>query len=193
MMTDGKIREVMEVARNHYEAIASLSDAIALLDMCHSFADCVALNNKDAPWCRPTVTDPDSALLVGMEGRSDLETMQIRDGRYIIEGSQFGGVEASVAAPQRFIANDTYTTSRSNFVVLTGINGSGKSTYLVSFSRYFHSIPYPFVSLRFRSLTRFIYFNGLETNCYHCGFGALWELCAGFSCTYPGELKEGCC
>jgi DNA mismatch repair protein MSH4 len=34
-MTDAKIQEVLDVARSHYDALASLSDAIAILDMCH--------------------------------------------------------------------------------------------------------------------------------------------------------------
>jgi DNA mismatch repair protein MSH4 len=38
-LTHDRIQEVMEVARLHYDAIASVCDSIALLDMCHSFAD----------------------------------------------------------------------------------------------------------------------------------------------------------
>jgi MutS domain III/MutS family domain IV len=39
LMTHDRIQEVMDVARNHYDVIATLCDAVALLDMCHSFAD----------------------------------------------------------------------------------------------------------------------------------------------------------
>lgn len=38
-MTQGRIEEVMNVARANYDAIATVCDAIAILDMCHSFAD----------------------------------------------------------------------------------------------------------------------------------------------------------
>jgi DNA mismatch repair protein MSH4 len=43
LMTHDRIQEVLDVARTHYDAIAALSDAVALLDMCHSFADNVTL------------------------------------------------------------------------------------------------------------------------------------------------------
>ena len=39
LMTHDRIQEVMSVAREHYDAIATLCDSVALLDMCHSFAD----------------------------------------------------------------------------------------------------------------------------------------------------------
>jgi DNA mismatch repair protein MSH4 len=42
LMTHDRIQEVMAVAREHYDSLASLSDAIALLDLCHSFADHVS-------------------------------------------------------------------------------------------------------------------------------------------------------
>ena len=41
-MTHFRIQSVMEVAREHYDVLASVCDAIALLDMCYSFADHVA-------------------------------------------------------------------------------------------------------------------------------------------------------
>jgi DNA mismatch repair protein MSH4 len=43
LMTLDRIHEVLEFARSHYDSIASLCDAVALLDMCHSFADHVTL------------------------------------------------------------------------------------------------------------------------------------------------------
>ena len=39
LMTHDRIQEIMSVAREHYDAIATLCDSVALLDMCHSFAD----------------------------------------------------------------------------------------------------------------------------------------------------------
>jgi DNA mismatch repair protein MSH4 len=41
LMTHDRIQEVMSVAREHYDVIATLCDSVALLDMCHSFADTV--------------------------------------------------------------------------------------------------------------------------------------------------------
>lgn len=42
LMTHDRIQKVMEVAREHYDVLAALSDAVALLDLCHSFADHVS-------------------------------------------------------------------------------------------------------------------------------------------------------
>jgi len=39
LMTHDRIQEVMGIARSNYDAIATLCDSVALLDMCHSFAD----------------------------------------------------------------------------------------------------------------------------------------------------------
>jgi DNA mismatch repair ATPase MutS len=39
LMTHDRIHEVIDIARTHYDAIATLCDSVALLDMCHSFAD----------------------------------------------------------------------------------------------------------------------------------------------------------
>ena len=109
LMTHEKIQEVLELARKHYDALASLSDAIALLDMCHSFADNVA--SSHLPWCRPKLSD--------MEG-----TLSIRGGRYAIDTSENG------VNPFAYVPNDTYAAPFQNFNVITGINGSGKTTYL---------------------------------------------------------------
>ena len=40
-MTHSRKQEVIEYARERCDSLASLSDAIALLDVCHSFADVV--------------------------------------------------------------------------------------------------------------------------------------------------------
>jgi DNA mismatch repair ATPase MutS len=112
-MTHERIQEVLDVARSQYDVLALLSDAIALLDMCHCFADNVA--SSRASWCRPVVNDP----LSGGE-------LRIRNGRYGINTSTSGlstGIE-------NFVPNDTYASRSQHFTVITGVNGSGKSTYL---------------------------------------------------------------
>ena len=129
-MTHERIQEVIDIARQKYDALASLSDAIALLDMCHSFADNVASNRL--PWCRPIVTDCSNV-------RSDADThgsstvgggsIAIRNGRYAIDVSKTG-LMSSGSNSGDFIPNDTYASSFQNFTLLSGINGSGKSTYL---------------------------------------------------------------
>jgi DNA mismatch repair protein MSH4 len=123
LMTHHRIQEVLDVARSHYDVLASLSDAIALLDMCHCFADNVA--SSRLPWCRPVVR-------AGQESSSGGE-LRIKNGRYGIDVSG-SGASASRAEPLPtdgdFIPNDTFASQSKHFTVITGINGSGKSTYL---------------------------------------------------------------
>lgn len=52
----------------------------------------------------------------------------IRNGRYAIDVSSTG-VSSSMNGGE-FVPNDTYSSALQNFTVITGINGSGKSTYL---------------------------------------------------------------
>ena len=94
LMTHEKIQKVLEIARGHYDAIASLSDAIALLDMCHSFADNAA--SSSLPWCRPKLIDTDGSLA-------------IRNGRFAIDTSG-NGVNGN-----NYIPNDAYATPFQNF------------------------------------------------------------------------------
>lgn len=132
VLTHERTQEVMDTARSHYDAMAALGDAIALLDMCHSFADTVSLSSE--PWCRPIITDPGrrSAWVDSTATADDTSstaessaTLMIRNGRYGIDVSELHlGAEDG---PTSFIPNDTYGK---HFTLITGINGSGKSTYL---------------------------------------------------------------
>lgn len=127
LMTHARIQEVLEVARDHYDCLASLSDAIALLDMCHCFADNVASSRM--PWCRPILSDrekhPNNQEDASFGGGG---AIAIRNGRYAIDVSSTG--LSSSAGGNDFVPNDTYSSALQNFTVITGINGSGKSTYL---------------------------------------------------------------
>ena len=62
ILTHGRIREILDVARSKYDALARLSDAIALLDLCHGFADKITLSKL--PWTRPSLTDGRMAAAV---------------------------------------------------------------------------------------------------------------------------------
>jgi DNA mismatch repair protein MSH4 len=130
LLTHDGIQEVLEIARSHYDSIAALCDAVALLDMCHSFADTVTLSRL--PWCRPVVSErmrsgdlppPNGETLMDSGG-----AMMIRNGRYCIDVTKSG--LASSSGIDNFIPNDTFAADGKNFTLVTGINGSGKSTYL---------------------------------------------------------------
>jgi len=114
-MTHNRIQEVLNIARERYDCLAALSDSIALIDMCHCFADNVV--SSRLPWCRPIMTDH-------LDGAGS-GAMSIRNGRYGIDLSSTG-----LEGNKGFIPNDTFASSVQNFTIITGINGSGKSTYL---------------------------------------------------------------
>jgi DNA mismatch repair ATPase MutS len=126
LMTHGHIQEVLAITRENYDCIASLSDAIALLDMCHCFADYVA--SSLLSWSRPVLSDHD---------RSQKPRRCIcrrrwcachNIGRYVIDMSSKGA--SSSPTGEDFVPNDVYSLALQNFIAITGINGSGKSTYL---------------------------------------------------------------
>lgn len=117
LLTHEHVQEVIDFAREKYDAIACLSDAIALLDLCHAFADNVA--SSRLPWTRPVVNKGND--------------ITIRNGRYGIDvpSGLFAqqGLD-SVVEQHQYVPNHTYAPGHRNFVVITGANGSGKSTYL---------------------------------------------------------------
>ena len=125
LMTHERIQECIENARQKYDALASLSDAIALIDMCHCFADNVASCRQ--PWCRPTVTDYCLGGTSNNNGIVGSGAIAIRNGRYAIDVSKTGlMVSEDGKTNHDYIPNDTYASAFQNFTVITGINGSGK-------------------------------------------------------------------
>ncbi|GMH52272.1 hypothetical protein TL16_g01196 [Triparma laevis f. inornata] len=112
LLTHMRIQEVLDYARERMDALALMVDAAALLDMIHSFSDTVASSRK--PWTRPTITEG------GAGGLS------IKGGRYPID---FENVNAGMVATN-YVPNDTAAGDEGNFVLITGVNGGGKSTYL---------------------------------------------------------------
>ena len=113
LMTHERIQEVLKVARENYDCLASLSDAIALLDMCHCFADNVASSRM--PWCRPQISDWDRQCDEENESCGGGGAIAIRNGRYAIDVGS-GGSSSS-----EFVPNDTYSSVLQNFTVITGM------------------------------------------------------------------------
>lgn len=111
LLTHHRIQEVLNFARDRIEALASMADAIALLDMCHSFSDVVASSRKT--WSRPVVTQSNGSL-------------DIKAGRYAID---FENNPGSIS--RDIVTNDVFSSSPfDNFILVSGVNGGGKSTYL---------------------------------------------------------------
>ena len=141
LLTHERIQEVLDVARSKYDALARLSDAVALLDLCHSFADKVTLSKL--PWTRPSLTDGavsaaednENGNNGGNDNDNDASThpeesyaIAICNGRYGIDVDET--VFPADGGPGEWIANDTYANLSKNLTIISGINGSGKSTYL---------------------------------------------------------------
>jgi DNA mismatch repair protein MSH4 len=112
VLTNHRIQEVLDFARERIEALCNMTDAIALLDLCHGFADVVASSRKK--WCRPVVAEGEGSLA-------------IKQGRYAIDFENLGGKNA---LPRDFVPNDTFANQDNNFTLVSGVNGGGKSTYL---------------------------------------------------------------
>ena len=144
-MCSSDLQQVLDVARSKYDALARLSDAIALLDLCHSFADKVTLSKL--PWTRPSMTDGTMAATEENEKESNglqnnsggnvtassttspegSYAIAICNGRY---GIDVEDIILTDGGPGEWVPNDTYADLSKNLTIISGINGSGKSTYL---------------------------------------------------------------
>ena len=123
IITHDRIQEVLGEARKHYDALAMLCDAIALLDMCHSFADVTSLSSK--PWCRPLVSKRSREPSADSGDSEDSAGgMMIRNGWYpIVIQDAANGLDGD--GPTDFVPNDTFVSDDKSFTVITGVNGAG--------------------------------------------------------------------
>ncbi|KAK3083385.1 hypothetical protein FSP39_021201 [Pinctada imbricata] len=101
MRTQSVVTELLSDIRDNIGCLYKLSETVAVVDMLQSFAHACTLSN----YVRPEFTD----------------TLAIKQGRHpILE-------KISVEAP---VPNDVYASEDSNFIIITGPNMSGKSTYI---------------------------------------------------------------
>lgn len=135
LMTHERIQSVLNVARSKYDALARVSDAIALLDLCHSFADKVTSSKQ--PWSRPLMTETSvSSGGMGEKGECEVDdsAITIRNGWFGIDVMDPTRKDLTAGADDgghsKVIPNDTYAQKSKYFTIISGINGSGKSTYL---------------------------------------------------------------
>jgi len=96
------IGELIKNTSKHIGCLYKLSECVSMIDMLVSFAHACTLSN----YSRPEFTD----ILAIKQGRHPLLDKMVSSGPPI--------------------ANDTYASTTSNFVIITGPNMSGKSTYL---------------------------------------------------------------
>ncbi|XP_077394456.1 mutS protein homolog 4 [Festucalex cinctus] len=93
--------QLLSTIREHIHCLYKLSDAVSMLDMLSSLANACTLSD----YVRPEFTD----------------TLAIKQGRHPILERMPG---------QQLVSNNCYVSEGSNFVIITGPNMSGKSTYL---------------------------------------------------------------
>uniref|UniRef100_A0A7N6AI53 DNA mismatch repair protein n=1 Tax=Anabas testudineus TaxID=64144 RepID=A0A7N6AI53_ANATE len=95
------ICQLLRTIHEHIHCLYKLSDAVSMLDMLLSLANACTISD----YVRPEFTD----------------TLAIKQGRHPILERMSG---------QQPISNNAYISEGSNFVIITGPNMSGKSTYL---------------------------------------------------------------
>ncbi|KAL2099444.1 hypothetical protein ACEWY4_005924 [Coilia grayii] len=95
------VSKLLTVVHDHIHCLYKLSDAVSMLDMLLSLANACTVSK----YVRPEFTD----------------TLAIKNGRHPI---------LECIAGQQPVSNNTYISEGTNFIILTGPNMSGKSTYL---------------------------------------------------------------
>ncbi|KAI8891327.1 hypothetical protein K501DRAFT_166658 [Backusella circina FSU 941] len=101
LMSDCIVSELLKTFRENINTLYKASEAISLLDMLCSFA----FSKIVSDYARPEFTN----------------TLAIRSGRHPI---------LDELMPSSFVPNDTFASLSSTFQFITGLNMSGKSTYL---------------------------------------------------------------
>lgn len=120
-ITQELIQELLGVAHAALDALFTLTDSVALLDVLCSFADMVHLNTSPAlNYVRPLMKDAQST--------SQSSLLVIRNGRHpiiaTIQQQSKGGDE------NWFISNDTCMSPLDNMHIISGCNGAGKTVYI---------------------------------------------------------------
>ncbi|XP_055883889.1 mutS protein homolog 4-like [Biomphalaria glabrata] len=100
-LTNGVITKLMTSIHGHISCMYSLADVVSMLDLLLSLAHAASISS----YVCPEFTD----------------TLAIKQGFHPI---------LQKISPDTVVPNDTYASEHSNFVVITGPNMAGKSTYL---------------------------------------------------------------
>ncbi|XP_074639659.1 mutS protein homolog 4-like [Acropora palmata] len=101
LMTNVVVSELLGEIRDQVGCLHKLAELVSVLDMLVSFVSLCTISN----YVRPEFTD----------------TLAVKDGRHPI---------LDKILPESPVANNVYCTDGTNFLIITGPNMSGKSTYL---------------------------------------------------------------
>jgi DNA mismatch repair protein MSH4 len=111
-ITSDLLQEVMQIARENSEALFSLADGVALLDMLSGFATVIMASKE--PFCRPSL--------------STTGPIVVSKARHPISCTSAKARGASLS--RDYIPNDISISEEICFEVITGPNGSGKTHYI---------------------------------------------------------------
>lgn len=116
---DRTVTQLLQVFRNHINALYKSSEAIALLDFLTSLASYNLNSTQLGKYCSAHENMLYTHIYVVRPEFSN--TLAIKSGRHPI-------LECILLVP--VVPNDTFTSLSSSFQFVTGPNMSGKSTYL---------------------------------------------------------------
>lgn len=116
---DRTVTQLLQVFRNHINALHKSSEAIALLDFLTSLASYNLNSNQLGKYCNAHENMLYTYIHVVRPEFSN--TLAIKSGRHPI-------LECILLVP--VVPNDTFASLSSSFQFVTGPNMSGKSTYL---------------------------------------------------------------
>ncbi len=112
ILTSGIVQGVMAKIREDMDSLFAMVESIALLDLIQGFARLVASSNR--AYCKPQL------VAAG--------PLSISKGYHPITGSLMATTGTTVAGG--FVANDVTLTLTRNILIITGANGTGKTTLL---------------------------------------------------------------
>jgi DNA mismatch repair protein MSH4 len=121
-ITDRITQGLLEWLQGHLADLFALSESVALLDMLVGFAD-LSLTSP-LTWSMPTMRE--SGPLVIRKGRHPILAELSEEHLKVTVESGAGGERDDAG----FVPNDTMMDATSSLHVVSGVNGSGKTTYL---------------------------------------------------------------
>ena len=127
-ITDRITQDLLEYLQGFLSDLFALSESVALLDALCSFAELSLTSPRR--WVRPTVQE--GGKLVIKQGRHPILAEMSADHDKVLVGeaeSTRGDAEGK-ADGVGFVPNNTFMDSLSCLHVVSGVNGSGKTTYL---------------------------------------------------------------
>lgn len=130
-ITDKITLDLLMWIQTYLTDLFAIAESTSMLDMLCSFAEL----NLTSPrcWCCPSIRE-DGALVIKQGRHPIMAELSDEHGKVIVESDSVGGMQHAAQDTGRtdggFIPNDTFLDSSSSLHVVSGVNGSGKTTYI---------------------------------------------------------------